>query len=230
MTDSSMIAAIENAMIARLRAVGASGRFGFDWKMLLTYPENFDDWLMAQSEIRCPAAWVVFAGWTGTELTTDEDGEDLVIVDGSFGVMFADENLRQDEQFQRHGGPDAAKEPGSYRMVMAGVLSLTNQTLGLPLATPLMPGPLRLVRPSEAIVKRKLSMFACEFSCRFPLTVSPDVRDVPADMLLAHANWDIPRLGDPVPVDRDPVAPGTQLPDDFHADATDHITLGDPEP
>ncbi|WP_052507988.1 phage protein Gp37 [Sphingomonas hengshuiensis] len=218
-----MIAAIELAMLARLKAVADAGAYDFPrWRTLSTYPDNWDAYLESDAQIACPAAWVVFAGWQGTE----DDGDDQVrVLRGSFGLMVADENLRADEAYQRHGGPDPAKEPGSYRLILGAVAALSGQTLGLDLYTPLEAGPLRAVRPTDALRKRKLSMYAVEFTCDFPLIVVGDGETDPAALEALHANWDIPLFGQPLPVDRDPVAPGVQLPDDYRADATDHLEL-----
>lgn len=222
-----MIAAIELAMLARLKAVADGGGTGFAWKTLATCPDDWEEFLNSDALIQCPAGWVVFAGWQSTELTTDSaTGRDMIIVrGGSFGLLLADENLRPSEQYQRHGGADPAKEPGSYRLALAAVASLANQTLGLDLSTPLQAGPLRPVVPTAASAKRRMSRYAIQFTCDFPLVLVGDGETDPAELLALHANWDIPEFGDPVAVDADPVADGVQLPDDVHADATDHIIL-----
>ncbi|MDH7971782.1 DUF1834 family protein [Sphingomonas sp. AR_OL41] len=217
-----MIAAIELGMLARLKAVADTGVTGFAWKTLTTYPDDWDAYLAAEGQINTAAAWVVFAGWSGTEETESGD----VHVDASFGLVVADENLRPAEQYQRHGGTDIASEPGSYRLAIAAVTSLSGQSLGLPLVRPLKVGALRPVRPNDAIRKRKWSMYAVEFTCRVPLTLVGDGEIDPADLEVLHANWDIPVFDSPIPIDADPAA-GRQLPDDHNADATDIITLGD---
>ncbi|PTS73797.1 hypothetical protein DBR17_17760 [Sphingomonas sp. HMWF008] len=204
----AMIAQIELAMLAQLKAVADAGGTGFAWRTLETYPEDWDAFLMSQSEIRTPAAWVVFAGWSRAERW--DDGS--VVVDGSFGLMIADENLRSAEQYQRHGGADPAKEPGSYRLALAAVASLAGQSLGLDLVAPLELGQLRAVRPTDAIRKRKLSMYAAEFTCRFRIALfTGDVFD---ELRALHSNWVLPIVPDPF-----------ALPDDFNADATDHVEL-----
>lgn len=215
-----MIAAIELGMLARAKAVAESGVTGFTWKTLTTYPEDWDAYLGGDIEIRAPAMWVVFAGWTNAERT--ETGE--LHVDASFGVMVADENLRPGEQYQRHGGPVIASEPGSYRLALAAVTSLAGQSLGLPLVRPLEVGQLRAVRPSEAMRKRKFSMYAAEFTCRVPLVLVGNGETDPVDLEVLHANWDIPPFDAPFAIDGD-LAPGRQLPDDADADATDIVTL-----
>jgi phage gp37-like protein len=219
-----MIVATELGMLARLKAVADTGVTGFAWRTLTTYPDDWDAYLGADVEIRCPAAWVVFAGWTAAERTEAGD----LHVTASFGLMIADENLRPAEQYQRHGGPNIAKEPGSYRLAIAAVTSLSGQSLGLPMVQPLEVGQLRPVRPSEAMRKRKFSMYAAEFTCVLPLALVGDGAIDPADLETLHVNWDIPPFDSPDAIDADP-APGRQLPDDAHADATDIISLGEPQ-
>ena len=211
-----MIAQIELAMLEQLR-LGAPD-FGFAWKTLATYPVDWEDYLASDALIACPAAWVVFAGWDNAERGDD----DIVRVSGSFGVMVADENSRPDQAAQRHGGPDPAIEPGSYRLIECVTAALSGSMLGLDLVSPMECGDLRAVAPTAASQKRRMSRFAIGFSCQFALPL-PVEDAAPFESL--HANWDIPALGDPVPVDRDLVKPGAQLPDDSHADATDHIQL-----
>lgn len=212
-----MIAAIELAMLARLKAVADTGALGFQWRTLATFPDNWEDYLASDSVIATPAAWVVFAGWDRAEVI----GDDLHVQDAHFGLMVADENSRPNEQYQRHGGDNPAKEPGSYRMVEGAAISLAGNDLGL-LSRGLLPGPLRPVAPTAASKSRRMSRFAVDFTCDFIVTLAGDD---PAAIEQLHANWDIPAYASPFAVDRDAVRPGAQLPDDFHADATDHVDL-----
>ncbi|PKP93195.1 MAG: hypothetical protein CVT77_06590 [Alphaproteobacteria bacterium HGW-Alphaproteobacteria-16] len=215
-----MIREIEQAMLARLQAVADAGGVPWKWRTLTTYPADFEAFMQSSEQIVCPAAWVVFAGWTGVE-----EWNDGIVVNASFGLLVADENARTDTQARRHGGADPAKEPGSYRLLLSAVASLVGQTLGLNLATAIKAGPARPVAPTAATERRRLSLFAVELNCGIPIALVGDGADSPEELQALHANWDIPLIGDPVPVDADAVAPGTQLPDDAHADATDHVTL-----
>jgi phage gp37-like protein len=215
------IAAIELGMLARLKAVADAGGLPFAWRTLETYPLDWEDYLNATAQVQCPAAWVTFAGWTATE----ETGEGWV-VDASFGLMVADENDRSREVHRRHGGPDPAKEPGAYLVLLGAVGTLAGQSLELDaMARPLAPGPCRPAVPSVAAEQRKLARYACEFRCSFVITPTPDGAEDPEDLAILHANWDVPAFASPIPVDADPVAPGIQLPDDAHADATDTVEL-----
>ncbi|MEO6217761.1 MAG: phage protein Gp37 [Sphingomonas sp.] len=217
-----MIAAIELAMLARIRETALA--LGISWGTLHTFPDDWEAYLESDAVIQCPAAWVVFTGWQSTELLDDHQ---LRVRGGSFGLMIADENKRPDEQYQRHGYAGNAGEPGSYKLILAAVASLAGQTLGLDLFTPLDCGPLRPVAPTAASSARQMSRYSALFTCDFPLTLVGDGVTDPAELLTLHANWDIPALGDPIPVDREPGQAGVQLPDDFHADATSILSLGD---
>ncbi|WP_448660301.1 phage protein Gp37 [Sphingomonas sp. CJ99] len=222
-----MIAAIELAMLARLKAVADTGALGFRWRTLGTYPEQWEDYLDSEGEIACPAAWVVFAGWDNPRIDYGPDGDDVLHVDGSFGLMVADRNMRPKEQYQRHGGIDVEREPGTYRLMMAAIASLANQTLGLDLVKAIVPGSMRPVAATAASNKQRMSRLACELRCSFPIAI---VADGDLTMLeTLHANWDVPLFGSPIAIDADPGRPGIQLPDDAHADATDIVTLGDQE-
>jgi len=222
-----MIAAVELAILARLRAVEPA--LGFKWGTLATFPNPWETELYNDDRVRCPAAWVTFAGWNGAVRAEGPNGEPQLHVEASFGLMVADENLRPSEQYQRHGGADPAKEPGSYRLFLGAVGTLAGQMLGLDLVAPLECGPLRAVAATVADSKRPMSRYAVELTCTVPLAIAADGEVDPADLLALHANWELQPRPDPS-VDADPVAPGVQLADDFHADATDTVSLGEQEP
>lgn len=226
-----MIAAVELAMLARLEAVAAAGVLPFPkWKTLATYPDNWEDYLASSELIACPAAYVVFAGWDRPQRIetegNEQDGE--VIVSGTFGLMVVAENDRPSEQPRRHGGPDQAKEPGSYALLLAAVAALVGQDLGM-LSKPFALGALRPVVPLVDAKDRKLSRWSAVLTADFPIQLIGDLEDAEVEFDRIHANWDIPAFGSPTPIDADPAAPGRQLPDDFHADATDIITLAEDE-
>jgi len=222
-----MIAAIELAMLQRLKDVATAGLLPFpSWKTLHTYPDNWEDYLASSVVIASPAAFVVFAGWDRPqriEVDGDEqDGE--VIVTGTFGVMTAAENNRPDEQYRRHGGPDQANEPGAYALLLAAVASLVGQDLGM-LTTPLALGPLRPVSPTVESQKRNLSRWSAVMTADFPIRLVGSLEDAPLFLEALHTNWDIPAFDAPIAIDADPAATGRQLPDDNHANATDVVVF-----
>lgn len=212
-----MIAAIELAMLARLKAMQPA--LGFAWRVLETMPDDWENYLARKKgEIKGPAAWVTFTGWRD-----DERIGDALHVTGTFGLLVGNSSLRPDEAANRHGGPDIAKEPGSYRLALGAAAVLAGQMLGLDLDAPVEVGECQPLPRSKAMIDLNLSVHALMLSCRFPIQLAGDSDD---DALKAmHVNWDMPLFDFPFPLDADPVAPGVQLADDVNADATDHLDL-----
>lgn len=228
MTVTNEIAQIELGMLARLKTVADVGRAGFPaWLTLITLPDNWEAYIASDAVVRCPAAWTVFTGWDSTELS----GDQLLVRGGTFGLMVAAENMRADEQARRHGGRDASAEPGSYQLLAAAVTALAGETLGLDcMMSPLEAGAATPVVPTVAPRDRMMSRFLLFFKCDFVMSLVGEAVDYdPAALLSLHANWDIPPFDTPMPIDRDPVEDGVQLPDDADADATDHLSLGEPQ-
>lgn len=212
-----MIAAIELAILARLQAMEPA--LGFTWRRRETLPQDWESYLSEKrGEITGPAVWVGFTGWSNPERENDQ-----LVVDGSFGLVVANRSARSDEQANRHGGPDPAKEPGSYRLALGAAAVLAGQMLELDLVEPLEVGDATPLKRTAMMKELKLSAHALMLSCRFPVQLAGDGDNAALEAL--HVNWDIPQFAMPWPVDRDLVQPGTQLADDFHADATDHIVL-----
>lgn len=210
-----MIAAIENAILARLKAASDADLLGYKYRTLETYPADWDEYLKDKNVINAPAAWAVFAGMKMVDGPTGAPVWRL-----SFGVVFMAENARS-ETATRQGGPDQAKEPGSYKLVEDGLLLLVGSDLGMPIGD-LKPVSVRTVSRFPALKERKVSMYALELETDVMLPIE----DVGADELppfeLFHANWDIPPHGN---VDGDPDEPGIQIPADETADATDDVHL-----
>ena len=210
-----MIAAIENAIIARLRAASDADVLGYRFRTLETYPDNWDEYLKEKGEIRAPAAWVTNAGW---RRVPSDDGR--ARIDLTFGVVVMAENARN-ETATRHGGPIAA-EPGSYQLIEDVAALLGGHDLGLDIGG-LRIGSLQFVARLAALKERKVSMLALELATEVAAPESiqfgPGTID---DFTDFHANWDIPPHGG---VDADPAEAGVQLPADDQADATDHIVL-----
>lgn len=216
-----MIAKIELAMIAALKAAGDAGVLGYKWLTLETYPEEWDAYLKEKTNWRAPAAWAVFAGARDVQMTGGS-----VLLDGAqFGLVVAAENLRN-ETATRHGGPaDAPKaEPGSYQLALDALAILSGNSLNLGIRA-LQPRALQLVRPFDALKERRVSMIALTFETAFEVTAIPDAENL-ADFDTLHLDWDIPPFGR---VDGDLVAPGIQLPapaeGEGSADASDHLSL-----
>ncbi len=210
-----MIAAIENAMLARLRACEGPGKLGYSFKTLETFPEDWAAYLTAKPEIRCPAAWATFAG--AQDLREEDNGTISAL--GTFFLIVAAQSARN-ETSSRHGGREG--EPGSYQLAADALVLLNDQDFDLDIDG-LSPGrSLQQVQLPEAQRKRGLSAIAVEFETRFWLQPLAFEQEVPQPFTALHANWDLRPFGS---VDADPAEPGVQLPDDAGALATDHVEL-----
>ncbi|QUM72183.1 phage protein Gp37 [Sphingopyxis granuli] len=220
-----MIAQIELAMLAALKAAGDFGVLGYAWRTLETYPEEWDSYLKEKGDWKSPAAWAVFAGANAIRFT---DLGNVRLEGAQFGLVVAAENLRN-ETATRHGGPAGAGEPGSYQLALDALAILSGRDLGLDIDQ-LVPRSLRLVRPFDALKERKVSMIALQFETAFEITTLPPEADLDAFKTL-HLDWDVPAFGAgrAGPIDGDPDEPGVQLPAPAigpgSADASDHLTL-----
>lgn len=209
-----MIGAIENGILAVLRAYGDAGALGYRFRSLETYPEDWDEYLK-EKVLQAPAAHVVFAGFSRTA------GQPLApVLRLTFGLVLTAENLRN-ETAQRHGGPDPAIEPGSYQLAWDAMAMLAGNELGLPIG-PLEIRSLRQVARFPAIRERKIHMLALELTTDVQVHgIDLDGGELP-DFALFNADWDLPPFGN---VDADPAQPGVQLPAGASADATDQVHL-----
>lgn len=216
-----MIAAIENAMLARLRAaseatVDGAPLLGYRYRFLETYPADWDALLKEKRQINPPGIWVGFAGG---QFARDEHGQ--VIMAATFGLTVISKHHGSEES-RRHGAM-AQGEPGSYLMMTQAIQLLHYNSLGLDIQM-LELGQVRHVRPGDALREIKASMLAASFKTSFPIELLPDdlASEDPGIFETFHANWDIPPFGG---IDADTGEDGIQLPDDPHADATDHVEL-----
>lgn len=209
-----MIGAIENAILARLKAASDGDVLGYKYRTLETYPAEWDEYLKEKGPIAAPAAWATFAGWRRIE---SDDNRPRVRL--SFGVVVMAENARN-ETATRHGGPIEA-EPGSYQMAEDAAALLAGRSLGLDIGA-IKVGSLNIVSRLKALQERKVSMLALELTTDVLATDGSFGEEPLDDFAAFHANWDIPPHGG---IDADLVEPGIQIPDDDNADATDHVTL-----
>ncbi|MFZ5746360.1 MAG: phage protein Gp37 [Pseudomonadota bacterium] len=204
-----MIAQIELAMLARLRA--AEERLGYRWAMLETYPVDWDEYFKSKGALRSPAAWVTFAGVTGVEGASFD-----LRARTSFGVAVCARNLRN-ETATRHGydgGEGGASEPGSYQLMLDAAGLLIGDDLGLDIDR-LKLAEIGQVEGSKIAALRQASMWALHFTTTIPIAKLTTVDGRLADFATFHANWDLP----PRAID------AGDLPADALADATDHVEL-----
>jgi len=177
-----VIAAIELAILARLKAMEPT--LGFSWRRLETLPDDWEAYLADKAgELRGPAVWVGFTGWRNAELWSDQ-----LVVDGSFGLVVASSSSRPDEQANRHGGPNPATEPGSYRLALGAAAMLADQMLGLDLVEPISVGDADPLKRTARMKELKLSAHAMMLACRFPILLAGDDSDAALDDKLRGFN------------------------------------------
>lgn len=184
-----MIGAIEDAILARLKLASDNNVLGYKYADLDSYPTDWDVYLK-ESSFKAPAVWVVCGGWS----PVDDYGDD-VKVRATFGLVVAAQNIRN-EKATRHGvTTGTGKEVGTYQMVIDAVGLLQGRTLGLPI-DPLKTGALRFVRPTKAILERKISMMGLQFETVFTVSAvaDPDAGAL-GDFETFDVVWDFPPHG-----------------------------------
>lgn len=216
-----MIAAAENAILARLRAAETGPRpLGYGWKTLESAPEDlaalFADTVAG---VATPAAWVGFTGW---DRVTDTGGSHLLIEGARFVLIVAAHNLRN-ERAARHGGADAgaAGEVGSYQLLADATRLLTGWADDAVAMDRLAVGAAREVRTSSSAKAQRINAWALPISCDLHLDSAIDGDGDAAPFTHFHADWDVPPIG----AGRDGTAIGAPLPDPANADAADDVML-----
>lgn len=223
-----MIAAIEQAMVARIASASDAGLLGYRFRTVESYGGQFeeaDDLRRAMNAL--PGAFAVFL----------DEAQDHAIhqlgwhMRARFAVLVANQNKRNDAA-RRLGA--AGHEVGTYQMVMDIRALLAGQSLGLDI-DPLKPRAIKPL-PIGRAAGAALSLITVEFdtgydvealadagAARLPITVPRgELQGVFAAGIgafdLAHVDWDVPAHHP---------APTAPLPEG-EADATDHIDLEEP--
>lgn len=178
-----MIAAIENAIAARLQSASDLGILGYRLKTVATYGGQLDDEeSVRRAATMLPACFVVCLG----ESLEADLGGGRYRMEGLFGVIAAAGNARS-ERDRRHGGPGAV---GTYQMRRDIRTLLTDQTLGLEQGY-LVP---RGTRPffTRVLDGLGISVLSVEFSMSWCEEAAGQAESVPAalspDMVEAAKN------------------------------------------
>lgn len=206
-----MIAATELALVQQLLDAGEAGVLGYQYHTHDTFPDQFEEYLRTNSNLRTPGVWATFLGL----VEGLDDGDDLGFqARARFALVVAAENKRNEEN-SRHG--DGAT-PGSYQLMVDAirVLSRSMLTPQLDLIEPVRIRSARPIARTEQMKRQGLSMQAIELELVLPLST---FTDEPVDLEVLHVDWDIPAFGN--------VAPPLPATD---PDAADTIELGDPAP
>lgn len=201
-----MIAAIEQAIIDRLKLAETNGVLGYRLKKIATYGGELTDGKLNEVVRGLPAFLVIFN--EQTKLGTYQNGA-IVEWRALFTVFCAAKSLRN-EKAARHG--TEIGEVGSYQMFKDALALIGCQKLGLEIGALI---PQRVLPILNDRSDRDLaSIYAVQFA-----TVYREDNGQKADSLddfeTFHANWDVPVHGNV----------STDLPADSTADATDQVTL-----
>jgi phage gp37-like protein len=186
-----MIAATENAIVQTLLDAAEAGVLGYEYLTHDTFPDQFEEYLDKNRNLRTPACWATFLGLVEGE----DDGDDRGFqARARFAVVVAAANLRNEEN-SRHG--DGAV-PGSYQLMVDAirVLSRSMLTPELDLMEPVRIRSARPVARTEQMKRQQLSMQAIELELVLPLSV---FADDPVDLETLHVDWDIPAFGNVEP-------------------------------
>ncbi len=204
-----MIAAIEQAIIDRIKdAAGVTKPLGYALAAVESYGGEFDTELTLTNTINSfPGVWVVMSG-----LDRPTDLGDVLRQPITFTLFIATKN-RRNEKARRHG---AVGDVGSYQLLEDVRALLKGQTLGLDI-DPLKPGRVRSIFNGQ-LNALAISLYAADFTTAWVEDVTEPVAeaDLP-EFLRAHADWDLPPLGNV----------STPLPA-AQADATDDIEVRTP--
>jgi phage gp37-like protein len=196
-----MITALEDALLARLRAA-----FGATLQAIDHRPAALDEPQLHKLITKAPAAYVGFLGFAATELTDAS-------VDCQFGVYLVARHVT-DEPSRRRG--DGRTLIGLYDMARIATASLREHVLADEAGEPVALGPIRIVRldplPADVFAKHGLAVHGLVVSVPAELTLG----ELPSldDFETFHADWDVPPLGNVQP----PLPAGT-------ADARQTIAL-----
>jgi phage gp37-like protein len=154
-------AAIEDAIIARIKSASDAGALGYRLAEVASYGGEFDDEAFFTSVRKLPAVWVTVVGSKAKRIGAKVFDRSPVIA-----VMVATRNVRGERQ-TRHG---SVNEPGSYQLLDDVCSLISGQSLGLNIA-PLMPGADRTLFNTRN-AREARSVLALEFSTTFTYRVT----------------------------------------------------------
>ena len=172
-----MISAIEDAIIARIKAAAtATPGLGYRLPTVASYGGELDDDL-ANVVRSFPAVWVAYAGG-GKPVKTNTAGTKWK-TPATFAVMVGARNVRG-ERATRQGVKVAGeiKEVGVYQMLSDISLMLISQDMGLAI-TPLIPGAIKTLFNTR-LNGQAMAVFAREWHTAF-IETQPRVPIDPSD-------------------------------------------------
>lgn len=207
-TSEINLAAIEDALKARIEQANASGELGYKLAAIGTYGGEFDDLDSLGQALRAlPAVWVVLADSGKPECK----GPDKWLVPATFAIMVGARSVRNTQAARR--GTQTAKgvEPGTYRLREDMWNLLVGQDLGLAIDN-FKPGKTLTIFQTR-VQGQGVSVLGLELHTAF-------VRTGQATLLLGK-DPELERIG----INYDLTPPG-----DGEPDATDLVTLQEGDP
>lgn len=178
-----MIAAIEQAMLARIAAGNAAGRAGAALRTVASFAGSGAGALgdLAQLKAQFPAVWLFYAGERRPVRLADDAFQHEVV----FTVVTAVEQRRSDPA-GRLGAADVG-DAGVYTILEAVRGLLTGQTFGLAI-DPLAPG-----RVTPVLTRDNMAVYAHDYHTTYESSAET-AADVAAlnDFGLVHIDYDVP--------------------------------------
>ncbi|MAI62412.1 MAG: hypothetical protein CBB87_08045 [Micavibrio sp. TMED27] len=200
-----MIGAIENDIIARVKAISESGALGYSFRQVKTYSGELRHKASRAKLKNFPSFLLAF-----DRLETQRSLNNQTICRARFAIFIAVQNERN-EKATRHGD---GKEVGAYQIAIDMLAMFTRylpDVEGCSAIENMSIQPISIDEESN----RKLAVFMLPFQIEFPVKlISPDV-DLTNPLEAIHTNWDTPPIGE-VGLDG--------LPDDENAQLTSHVT------
>jgi phage gp37-like protein len=161
-------AAIEDAIMARIKAASDSGALGYRLAEIASYGGEFDDETFFTSVRKFPAAWVTIGGAKPKPISARKTQYTVTIA-----VMVGTRIVRG-ERTTRHG---TILEPGSYQLLDDVRRLLSGQSFGLAI-TPLRPGADRTLFNTK-MGREARSVLAAEFATDYTFTNDDQEADLP---------------------------------------------------
>ena len=177
--------AVENAIIAHLKAASAADVLGYTLKEVDSLPPDVDSNLPVYVK-RFPAAWTVWTGWRHL----GQQGDNTDLVEGRFNLVVGATSQRSNKA-SRHG---VVGEVGVYQLAMDLPALLSGQTFGLPISG-LAIGDCSALMPAAAEAQMKASLFGIALTCRAEIAANapfPLVTPAIGDFLKFAVGWDVP--------------------------------------
>lgn len=185
-----MIAAIENAILARAKAASDAHVLGYAYQTLEAYPEDWEARLVSEP-LNDPAIFVTFAGFDATDQLRSG-----ARVTANFGIAVVAKSLRN-KTAARQGDDLNPAQPGSLQLMEDTIGLVQGQSFGLEISGFELVGA-QVPTLSDEAVKRGLSIMAMQWRTSFVFEIAQplpgDGRDL-GNFVTFNTQWDAPPFG-----------------------------------